>query len=310
MATPTKAVYNCTQSELYTICNLGWQACKAIIATFFGLNTNYVLVFVNARIAAIAAAAALPDFQARSAIAELIRTDLIAKNDAVLLLMQQLKQYITYSFAATQWQIQWDAAGLGYYRDASNFNWDSTASMLISMDAFITANNAALLAGGMPAAFAASVTTAKTDFDTLHIDYETARAAAYSATEDKINANNQLYVDLLAMFADAKLLGLSYADMASFTFSRLLTMISGGGFSVLQGYVYDLATNAPIAGATVSIPSLGVSTVTDTTGFYQISPLPAATYSFVTSQPGYVDNTTSITLSTGTTSTQDIYLDV
>ena len=306
-----QSLYNCKQSELYTIVQLGWNACLANLATFTAFSAAYTSGLVAGRLADALAAAALPDFQARNAAAELIRIDLAAKNDEVLTLFQQLKRYIEYAFPASQWSIQQDAAGQTYYREASNLNWDSTATMLQSMVNFITANSAALLSGNnMPAGFPTTVSSAKTAFDGYHLNYLAERTAALTATEDKVNANNQIYKDLIAMFSDAKLLGFSYADMANFTFSRLLTLISGGGFSTLQGYVYDSLTSLPIAGAKVEIPVLGVMTATDSTGYYQISPLPASTYTVFCGATGYVTADSPITLTTGVTSAADFYLSV
>ena len=41
MATGISVMYNCKQGELYTICNLGWDACAANLAAFAGFSGVY-----------------------------------------------------------------------------------------------------------------------------------------------------------------------------------------------------------------------------------------------------------------------------
>lgn len=311
MATPKRAIYNCSQSELYTICLIAWDACLANIPTFTTFSALYTSGLVAVRKADILAAAALPDFQARNAAAQLIRTALIAYNDRAMSAFMMLKEYIKVAFNAVDWNIQFDAAGQSYYRDAGNLNWDSTAAMLVSMSNFVAANSVALLANSnMPAGFVTDLSSAKISFDTNHLDYMIAKNDILTATDAKIDANNQIYTSLAALCSVARGLNFSWAVMANFTISRLLTSVSGGGFATLEGYVTDVATGLPIAGAKVEIPSIGVMTTTDGSGFYTIAPLPAASFTVLSDATGYTIATTSVTLTGGTTTTLDIALSV
>jgi hypothetical protein len=76
----------------------------------------------------------------------------------------------------------------------------------------------------------------------------------------------------------------------------------------LNGTVTDAGTNAPIAGATVSVAPLGASTLTDASGNYSIV-LPVNTYDVTVGNFGYVSQTASgITVTDGGTTTQDFAL--
>lgn len=303
--------YNCTQAELYTIVQQGWNSCLAQLAAFTAFSAAYVTGLITARLAALTAAQALPDFQARNSIAEALRTDLQAQNDVVLNLFQSLKRYISYAFPAVQHQAQWDAAGWGYYASAAALNWDDTANMLVSMDNFITANSVALLLNSnMPTAFGATVASAKTDFDTLHADFLDARQAAYVATEDKVNANNAIYDDLIAMFADARCLGFSEALMKQFTFSSILTLISGTGVATLKGVITDDVTGLPIDGASVTLQNLAMTVTTTTTGEYQFTSIAGGTYDVEVDKVGYVQILDTVTVVSGSTTTKDYAMTV
>ena len=65
-------------------------------------------------------------------------------------------------------------------------------------------------------------------------------------------------------------------------------------------------TGAIVSGATVNIPSLGVSNTTDTSGNYVISNVPVGTYTLTASKDLHISNTTAgIAVATQSTTTQD-----
>lgn len=315
MATVTLATYNCKQGELYTICNLGWDACAANLAAFAGLSAVYTAPFVSAKKAAIIVAANLPDFQARNSIAEIIRLALAADNVQVLNFFQRLKHYISVAFPGVQWQIAWDAAGWGHYAAARKEDWDSTALMLISMNNYVTANSAALLAGAnMPAGFAAGLTTLTASFTANHYDYVQAREAAALAAEIKLEANNAIYTDLMTMFGAAKLLGFSAALIKQFTFASLLQLISGAGTSGITGFVMSAATGDPIENASLKILSLGIHVFSNSDGSYTLSSIPSGNYIIEVSAPNptigpsYITQSVPVTVNLGTISALDFSL--
>lgn len=309
MATQNQTAYNCRMSELYTVCEMGWTACKVKLANFTAFSPSYDIALISTRMTAIADAQNLPDFQARNSAAELARQALIAKNDEVLNAMQVLKRYITYSVLPQDLQSSLDAAGMSYYSEATNKNWDSSAQMLVSALNYVFTNNAALIANNnAPANFKADLDTLKSDFDALHSDFLTKRQDAIVATETKITANNQIYTDLIAMFADAKLLNFTAAEMKKFTFASLLQLISNTPSASLGGTVSDSATGNPIPNVTIEITNNGLTAVTGADGSYSFAQLAAGTYNLVCSAPGYQQWTGSVTLASGTSGIMNIHL--
>jgi len=279
-------------SELYTILRLGWTACLSNLPAFTGFSAAYGSGFVSVRQAEIDDAELLPDFQARNSIAQNLRTDLIAANERVLLLFKQLQRYITYAYVPVQHAAQYDAAGYGYYSEAANLNWDSSAAMLVSMTNFINANAADLLAtNNMPSTFEAAVIATKNSFDTIHQDFLVAENAAFVATETKVAANNLCYQNLIAMFSDARYLGFSASQMKSFTFSALLSLVTNTSPAKLKGKITDVATGLPVPSAIVELTNLGISAVADANGNYYFNSLPSGTYNVYCQAAGYVDYT-------------------
>ena len=312
MATNTSSNYNCKQSELYTICNLGWDSCSANLAAFTALSGVYTPAYVIAKKAAITAAANLPNFQARNAIAETLRLALLADNTQVLNIFQRLKLHISVALPANQWQIAYDAAGWADYPAASRGNWDSTAFMLINMNNYVATNSAALLANAnMPANFAATLTALTASFTANHYAFVQAEEAAAVATEIKLVANNEIHTDLMRMFSAARLLGFSTAVMKQFTFSSLLQLISGIGVSGITGFVISAATGDPIENASLKIHSLGIHVFSNSDGSYTLSSIPSGNYTIEVSAPNptfgppYIVQNLPITVNPGTMSALD-----
>lgn len=301
-----RANYNCTMAELYTICNLGWASCLANLAAFTSFSAAYVLGLVTFRTAAITAAQDLPDFQARNAIAETLRLELIPLNAGVCNMFQRLKRYISIAFPASQHQSQWDAAGLGYYAAATAYDWDATQQMLVSMANYVALNSVALLANSnMPSTFGTDLGVDALAWNAKHTDFLAARQDAYVATEAKVNANNAIYADLIAMFSDAAVLGFSPALEKQFVFSSLLTLISGTGVATLQGVITDDATGMPITGASVTLTNLGVTVVTTTTGEYNFPSIAGGNYDVQIDATGYAQILDTVTVTSGVTTTKD-----
>ena len=270
---------------------------------------------MSAKKAAVAAAANLPDFQARNAVAEAIRLSLAADNVAVLNLFQRLKLYISVAFPANQWQIEWNAAGWDKYAAARKEDWDSTALMLIDMDNYVAAHSVVLLAGAnMPVGFGAGLTTLTASFTANHYSFVQAREAALVATETKVMANNTIYTDLMVMFGAGKLLGFSAALVKQFTFASLLQLISGRGVSGLRGFVLSAATGEPIENASLKISSLGIHVFSDSDGSYMLSSIPAGNYVIEVSAAmlgigvSYITQSVSVSVKIGTVSGLDFSL--
>ena len=61
----------------------------------------------------------------------------------------------------------------------------------------------------------------------------------------------------------------------------------GAGLVTLEGEVVDASNNLPIEGAIVSLPSLGLTTVSDSLGYYRLDEVPIATHVIRVFRLGY-----------------------
>jgi hypothetical protein len=304
----TQAIYAMKQAELYTICFMAWDSCLVHLTDFTAFSAGYTAPAITARKAQITAAKALPDYQARNSTAEIMRVQLIETNTAACDLWQKLKRYISYAFPSNQWQIQWDAAGMNYYLNASNLNWDSTEQLMNAGKAFITANSAALLLNNnMPATFSANFTATTTTFTTKHQVYLQEREDVRIDTQAKVLANNQIYTNLIAMLADGKLIYQNDPAVKNeFTLTTLMSIVSNSGLSGVKGTVADSVSRAPLAGVTITIIELNLNTTTDVNGFYTID-APSGSYTLEASGVGITTPiTVSFTIATGVQTTVNV----
>ncbi len=63
--------------------------------------------------------------------------------------------------------------------------------------------------------------------------------------------------------------------------------VGGADVVTLEGEVVDASTNLPIEGAIVSLPELGLTTATDSLGYYRLDEVPVATYAIRVFRLGY-----------------------
>src|SRR5689334_9646307 len=69
----------------------------------------------------------------------------------------------------------------------------------------------------------------------------------------------------------------------------LSIIVHGQYTKQLRGTVVDLVLQKPLAGATVSIPSIGRSAITDDNGVFRFTDLPVGTYQLSITYTGFKD---------------------
>ena len=230
MADRPQPEYNATQLELYAVCRIGLGSYREQLADFTAFKAFYNTAFGNDFEAAIEAAAALPDFQARDETSETANIFLGKKAKECTNKWQDLKRYIT---TTTDWEeIQkpkLEAAGSTLYEKAANDNWEVLKGLMITASSFIDNNEAELEAdGNMPNAFKGQFNTLKQDYCDLYDEFTDAEQDSKGGTDEKIIANNGINKTVNSMFGDGQAIFRDNAALADrFIFDIVLKIVRG-----------------------------------------------------------------------------------
>jgi hypothetical protein len=309
-----KAVYKCTQQELYAIARLMWWSCKENATDFEALKPKYTVAFINGKIVQVAAAEAIPDKKARTEPYKTERANLDAKGLVCLKNWQSLKRYIytAYKGDKTVYEAKLEAAGADYYLKASKGNWEELKGMLTSGLQFIVNHSAELSANdNMPAGFEALFETDAILFNTTYDLFKDKEQDSEEGTTDKITANNAVYADLMEMAKDGvHIYRRNAAKRERFIWADVKELVSSEPGSVnnvtVSGLVKDNVTGALIANAEIV---LGPHTFTSNANgefsksFYISQP---TTYNITVTAEGYVPIDDTFQFTPNVDVTQDI----
>lgn len=306
-----KSNYNCTEQELYTICETGWNSCKQQLPRFASFKGKYVLLFIDGKLAAIKVARELPDEQQRNAAYETANVNLKKQGRKCCDMWQMLKRYVADAFPADQQKPLLEGAGYNYYDKASNNNWDSVKGLMTSGSTFIAAVLADLTANNnMPLTFQADFNTAKSDFETLHQEFIQAEEDSRVGQDTKMNANNAIHADLMNMLLDGQEIFKNEEPLLKqFVFAELLYLASGTGTAGFKGRVTTAGTDVGIEGVKVAIKGSDKTAVTDADGRYEITQLVSGKYTIVFEKEGYESKViTDFVVKVGTVSNLNVEL--
>ena len=238
-------LYNCSQGELYAVCEIAWNSCRTYLnptagtsKSFHGFKAFYTDAFIDARLDELFYAENLADEEYRSDEHETARVLLAEKMLPCIEKWQELKRYIEDAFAENLWKTKEEAAGLRYYKKASGENWEVCELLMRSGSKFINKNLAKLTAGdNMPAAFETEFNTLKDEFTTLFESFKALEESVFAQTEEKIKANNICYKAVEKMMKDGQRIFLKFpAIKKSFVFLQVLKLVRGSA-SVTRTFI-------------------------------------------------------------------------
>ncbi len=311
MANEIRPEYKCTQDELYSITETIIDNLSDNLAAFVAYKAKYTAAFVTALRAKRDAAMLLPSMDARDDVSETLRLEMLPFAQECLKSFQFLKGYIEDAFPKEQWFTKYDAAGLNKYGPAASGNWEELVGMNTAMNAFIAANTAVLTASGfMPAAFAASVTTASTNFTTKYSAFKVARQTGVD-TNAKIAANNDLYGDVMRVCDDAHSRVYINDDVKKrlFTWKDVKFLVSPPGSASLKITVKRQTDNTLVEAAAVTIQSAGGVPIvlnTDAQGEVVFSSIDPADYNVKIEASGYLTSNFVKEVNTGVDARKDV----
>ena len=297
--------FNCGQQEMYNAVRIGWKLCLQFLASFAAFKAKYTEGFVAQHLAATNAADALPSNQARNALAQALRVDLLDKKNEVLTCFQHLKAYIDDAFRPEKQKIMYNAAGQQFYDKAVNNNWASVTGLLSAAIPFIDTNLTTLTANNnMPPDFATKFKQVKAEFEQIYQDWNTADADTYNQTSEKVNTNNAVYANFTAMLTDAQRIFRNDPDTAKlFVAANIIAQTRGTKASGFAGKIVDDATLDALKNATVTVVELAKTVTADKDGRYDFSPIAAGIYTLCIEAESYEPLTiNNYEVKTGTTS--------
>ncbi|MBL7779557.1 MAG: hypothetical protein JNK66_14860, partial [Chitinophagales bacterium] len=146
------ADYSCSQAALYAGLEIAWNSEAELEPEFAAENTIYTPGLSVTKIAAIHAARALPDGQARYAEAEVLRITLAEKQVVAMGRWNSLEGYVRRAFTGAYYKPRIEEAGQDYYARAAAQNWEYVELLMQAGVNFLGVHGAVLVAdGGMPA---------------------------------------------------------------------------------------------------------------------------------------------------------------
>ncbi len=302
--------YNCEQSELYAVADVAWGSCLQEIVRFATFSERYTEAYVTMAKTGVAAAEAIPSAQARGAVSEILRTQLVILAEQCRDKWQLLKRYITKSVPKEALKASLEAAGSADYEKAIGENWDKVRALNTAGLGYAGEHLAALQANqNMPTAFGTEYNTLKADFAALYTQFLDARETAKQGTASKIDANNMVYDSLMDMMLDGQQLFKNEpATAEQFVFAEVLKSVSSAGPAGIKGTIAG-DDGTVITEALIDILDTDKSGSPDADGKYEIKPVPNGTYAIQVTAPGYeMQLIEGYKISLGTVSTLDIVM--
>ncbi len=279
----------CEQSEFYAVGDVAWGSCRQQLDLFAGFSPRYTDGFIDTRLAALAAAEAIPGAQARAAAAEIVLTEVAEKAVLCLNEWQKLKRYITKSVPKAALKASLEAAGSLIYEKAGDKNWDKVRALNTAGNTYLVEHEAALLADdNMPTDFMGNYETLKNDFALLYTSVLDARETAKQGTQAKVIANNEAFESLMDMMLDGQQIFKNDPAAADqFIFTEVLKEVSSAGQAGVKGLISEEDSGEVIAGATVRILDTEKVGESGPDGNYIIKPVPNGVYSIEVTADGY-----------------------
>lgn len=301
-----KANYNCSEQELYTICELAWNSCSSQLASFTAFKPKYTTSFISDKRLAIQAARELPDEQARNEAYETAGINLKKAAKKCTDKWQMLKRYIADAYPPDLQKPKLEAAGHDYFKNASNDNWDSVKGLTTSGLSFINNYEADLTANNnMPAGFKEEFKGLKEDFEKIHQKFLEAEENSAIGQDNKVTANNNIFSDLMSMLLDGQEIFKNDEPLLKqFVFSDLLYLASGAGTAGIKGLTVVQLIETPIPNAKVSIIGTTKTAFSNSVGQYEINQVASGIYTITAQAEGYQTITiTNFEIKIGTVST-------
>ncbi len=297
------AKYPGSQAALYLIVNVVCQLASKQLKAFADFKKKYTQEFIDAILASLKAAEALPNRDSRQGKQSIRRTTLENVNVSICNLFQMLLLYIEDGFEASQWADMRLMAGAGYYEAARKNGWAASKTMQEMAMEFMATYAADLAKGDMPDDFAANFAVQNEAFLAALLDFSTGKNIKSEGTTDKLTANNDLYVRIQALMRDGRrIFSGNETMMSQFSYDVQLRLVSGQGDTGFRFKLQEAETLVPIQTASVRfLPSGDVFDEVNEEGILlaHLPELKEGSYSYMLQCPGYEEVKGELAADTG-----------
>lgn len=224
--------------------------------------------------------------------------------EQMALCRQKYGQVIYYAGEAFDRKTILNEFGQNDYLDIRN-KQNEMITFMGTLHATATKYKVQLIAKGYTQAKIDEIETLRDDLITANVQQQQLIKERPTTTADRIEKMNTVYRFCQKVNRASKQVFLgNYAKIQQYLLPASENAVHDLAFT---GTVTAQETSAPIAGATVTIPALGLSTNTDEFGAFAFAQeIPDGTYSFTVSAAGKKDFTGSVTIVDGTTVTQNV----
>ena len=283
--------FNCTQQELYLAVALAWSLCRKNLLRFSKLKGFYTEGYINARLAEVEAAKAIPSLNIRQDEPNTHRVYLDEAIGQCCDHFLMLKALIASAYRVDLLDLKYKAAGSNHFSKAEQGNEGAISDLNLSAIQFIQSNEADLKADdNMSDTFLADYQAVVAQYKTRRLAYTESTSTASELTKGNTEANNNLYKMMMAMLSDAKIIFRREPELRDqFMFTNLLDKVVSSSVAGIRGKVTDLLTEKGINKVKIVIEGKERTYETNKFGKYDIAQLANGTYRVVFSCNGYID---------------------
>jgi hypothetical protein len=265
---------------------------------------------MDALLASIDDAESLPGEEARAAEHELLRQEMLPLNEQCLNFWQRLKRYIAklYPDSPDSQKTAWAAAGWNHYDN--NDAWVETQALMSMGSQYIAEHKTELLANdNMPAGFEAAFNAQSDLFNTKYSTFIQAKESAVVGTDEKIDANNDIYARTIVICLDGQAIYDGNETLkGQFSFEKVSDLVSPPGASAVKFFLINTATGLPINGAEIKLKNSTRLVTTDENGYAEMTQLASGDAVFTITADGMTDKSLTMTL-TGTTKSEHVNME-
>ena len=307
----SKALYPCSQANLYEASRLIVKSCQSILADLTAFKPKYTQAFFDQLSDKIDAADMLPDLAARQSLSKRLNLDLQEARDKIVLKFAMLQSYIDECFTGGDVKIMYAEAGAGRIPKVKKDNWTEMTQLMSSVLLFFDNHSPVLLANNnIPTAFETDFRALIAEAKGINNDLDAAEKAASEKRDEKIDANNDIFTTVSGVLTDVQRMYQSNLEKAKqYAFAVFESQTHGVKNAGISGKIMRDVNKFAKEGVRITVKDFDKVATTDKYGKFEIAPLSNGKYTIIVEKEGYVTQIfKDFKISTGVTARLNVLL--